>query len=76
MPRPVHPNKEIEAVVAEAESKGWRLVISKGHSWGKLFCPFTDRTGCMWPVWSTPKSPESFAKQLRQKVAKCAHVED
>lgn len=75
MARPVHPNKEIEAAVAEAESAGWRLVISKGHAWGKLYCPFAGREGCWWSVWSTPKNPENFAKQLRRQVAKCAHVE-
>lgn len=76
MARPTHPNKEIEAAITEAECKGWRLVISQGHAWGKLYCPHADRRGCLWSVWSTPKNPENFAKQLRKKVAKCVHVED
>lgn len=75
MARPSHPIKEIEAVIAEAEEKGWRVVISHGHAWGKLYCPFASRDGCWWSVWSTPKNPENFAQKLRRLVAKCAHME-
>jgi hypothetical protein len=75
MARPAHPNKEIEAVVAEAEASGWRVVISNGHSWAKLYCPFAERMGCIVPVWSTPKNAGNFAKMLRKKVAKCSHQE-
>ena len=32
MPRPIHPNKEIEAAVAEALTMGWRYVHSNGHA--------------------------------------------
>ena len=76
MARPVHPDKEIEAVVAEAENNGWRVVISKGHSWAKLFCPLAERSGCIVPVWSTPKNAGNFAKMLRAKVAKCGHQDN
>jgi hypothetical protein len=32
--RPSHPNKEIEEAVANAESQGWRVNMSKkGHCW-------------------------------------------
>ena len=76
MARPVHPNKEIEAVVDEAERLGWRVIKSAGHAWGKLFCPFAGREGCILVVWSTPKNPENFAKKLMRLVAKCAHQEN
>jgi hypothetical protein len=34
MARPRHPNKEIEAAVAHAETLGWRVVPISGHAWG------------------------------------------
>jgi hypothetical protein len=40
--RSKHPNKEIEAAVQHAEGKGWRVTSSKGHAWGKMYCPFND----------------------------------
>ena len=76
MARPLHPDKDIEAVVDEAERNGWRFVESGGNSWGKLFCPFAGRQGCIVVVWSTPKNPGNFAKKLRRQVGKCAHNED
>jgi hypothetical protein len=71
--RPCHPNKHVEAAVVYAESKGWRVEMSKGHAWGKLFCPLADPSGCRMSVWSTPRSPENHAKQIRGKVDKCPH---
>ena len=73
--RPEHPNKEIEAAVAYAESIGWRFVKTKGHGWGRLLCTKHDRDGCMVSVWSTPKNPENHAKAVRRVVDRCPHVE-
>jgi len=54
MPRPIHPDKDIEAAVTFAESKGWRHVHCNGHAWGRLFCRLGQRGGCRISVWSTP----------------------
>lgn len=76
MSRREHPNKEIDAVVEEAVRSGWTLSISKkGHAWGQLFCEFKSRGGCILRVWSTPRNPEAFAKDLRRRIAKCSHDE-
>src|SRR3954468_16239711 len=40
--RPRHPNKEIEAALAYAEGRGWRIVRLRGHAWGKMMCPWND----------------------------------
>lgn len=32
MPR--HPNKEIEAALSYARTKGWTVIKPKGHCWG------------------------------------------
>jgi hypothetical protein len=59
MASPRHPNKEIEAAVAHAEALGWRVVPISGHAWGRLYCPWADRDGCMVSVWSTPRNAEN-----------------
>jgi hypothetical protein len=72
--RPSHPNKHIEEAVAYAESKGWRVNMSKkGHCWATLLCPQEDRDGCRMIVYSTPRNPENHAKQIRRKVDRCPH---
>jgi hypothetical protein len=74
MSRPRHPNKHIEAVVQYAESVGWRVSLSNGHAWGHILCPHTARDGCMLSVWSTPRSAENHARQLRREIDRCPHT--
>lgn len=69
--RPRHPNKEIEAAVAFAETHDWRWKKGKGHCWGRLLCPYEDRDGCRISVWSTPKSPANHARDIKALVNKC-----
>ena len=71
MPRPVHPNSDIEEAVKLAEDKGWRYVRSHGHAWGRLFCPSGQRGGCIISVWSTPRNPFDHARQIRRRIEKC-----
>ncbi|THV40525.1 hypothetical protein FAB82_14745 [Glycomyces buryatensis] len=72
MPR--HPNKHIRAAIEYMEEKGWKIETSGGHAWGRAFCP-GGGTGCRPPrsIWSTPRSPEDFAKQLRKVADECPH---
>ncbi|MFJ4155934.1 hypothetical protein ACIPZF_14220 [Pseudomonas sp. NPDC089752] len=77
MSRPSHARKEVEQALRHAESQGWRVVAGGGHCWGKLYCPFNDadcRCGehCITSIWSTPKNPGNFARQLRRVVDNCA----
>jgi hypothetical protein len=74
--RPSHPNKEIEATVAYAEEHGWVWSKVRGHAWGKLYCAHHDREGCKLFVWSTPRSPQNHAKQLRRDIDRCPHKEE
>lgn len=37
--RPRHPKPVIEKTVQYAEQIGWRVVLSSGHAWGRLYCP-------------------------------------
>lgn len=71
-----HPSKVIEQAVAHAEASGWQVEKSRGHAWGRLFCPHNDsdcRCGefCITSVWSTPRNPEAHARQIRRVVDKC-----
>jgi hypothetical protein len=69
-----HPNKEIESAVRYAERLGWRFEHSTGHGWGRLFCPFATREGCIISVWSTPRGPQNHARRIRAKVDSCPHA--
>lgn len=76
MTRAKHPNKDVESAVAHAEAEGWRVDIGGAHAWGKMYCPYNDeecRCGihCITSIWSTPKNPGNFAKQLRRVVDNC-----
>ena len=73
-----HPNKEIQAALKYAESKGWLIQVGGSHAWGKILCPYNDkvcRCGefCMVSVWSTPKNPTNHAKQIRRVIDNCIH---
>jgi hypothetical protein len=68
-----HPKPAVEAAVQELEDAGWRVVSGSGHAWGKAYCPQADRTGCIVVIWSTPRTPEAHADQIRRKLRKCTH---
>jgi len=74
MSRPRHPNKHIEQAVARAEALGWRVELSNGHTWGRLFCPMSTRAGCIVAVYSTPRVPENHASRIGKLVESCAHA--
>jgi hypothetical protein len=76
MGRPRHPNKHIEAAVRYAESRGWRVTISGGHAWGRIFCPLPTRQGCKKSVWSTPRNPQAHARDIHRTVDDCPHLEN
>lgn len=73
MTRPRHPEKEVEAVVAYAESKGWRW--QAGAHWARMFCPRANRDGCRVSVFGTPRDAGDHAKDLRRQVDRCPHFQ-
>ena len=70
-----HPNKHIREAVEYALDRGWRLEKSgkSSHTWGKLLCPSAARGGCIRRVYSTPRSPEQHADQIRKEIDACGH---
>ncbi|MCC7476768.1 MAG: hypothetical protein IT425_15365 [Pirellulales bacterium] len=73
MARSRHPDKHIEKAVSYAEDLGWVAELSNGHIWGKLYCPERSRDGCIVFVYSTPRSRETHARQLRREIDLCPH---
>ncbi|MEW9679643.1 hypothetical protein [Pseudomonas sp. TE50-2] len=76
MVRPLHPNKEVEQSLTHAEARGWKVTVRGGHCWGRIYCPNNDRECrcgefCITSVWSTPRNPGTFARQLRRIVDNC-----
>ena len=75
-----HPNKVVERAVRYAEEAGWQVTSAgkSAHAWGILKCPSNDadcRCGkfCRNSIWSTPRTPESHARQVRQWVDNCIY---
>ncbi|MDT0178142.1 hypothetical protein Q9R34_19140 [Enterobacter sp. BRE11] len=70
-----HPNKHIQAAIAYAISKGWVWVPpgDSAHCFCKLRCgnPEDEHRDHRMSVWSTPKSPETHAKQIRRMADRC-----
>jgi hypothetical protein len=60
-----HPHKEIEKALQGAEQAGFAVVeVMKGHVWGRVVAPNRQEL----TVWSTPRSPETMAKRVREFV--------
>ena len=74
MARSRHPNKEIQAALEYAASRGWHIEKSKrGHNWGRILCPHGGRDGCLKFVYSTPRNPGRHAQDIREVVDDCPH---
>lgn len=64
-----HPHKEIAKALKGAADAGFEIVeVHKGQVWGKIVAP----NGQELKVWSTPRSPETMAKRIREFVRKNA----
>ena len=77
--RRCHHEAQIEAALAYAETRGWRVEPSgaHAHAWGKMYCPNVDpdcRCGefCITSIWGTPRRPEDHAKRIRRVVDGCS----
>ena len=70
-----HPNKHIREALDYAENCGWTVRKSAGrtHAWGTIYCPFGHQN-CWMAVYSTPRSPENHARDIRRKVNRCPEV--
>ena len=70
-----HPNKHIREAIRYAQSQGWTVTKAgpRAHIWGTLLCPRHTREGCRVRVMSTPRNPESHARDIRRYVDRCSH---
>ncbi len=74
MPTWTHSKKEVRRALDEAAAAGLLVKEStgRGHSWGTIQCPHNDCLGRM-SVWSTPRSQEDHADQIRRFIRRHAH---
>ena len=66
-----HSKKEVADAIDYALEHGWRVEKGKGgsgHPWGTLYCPCGRHKAF---VHSSPRKPETHAKQIRKKVNMC-----
>jgi hypothetical protein len=56
--------KELEAVLKEAETKGWR--VEKGKKYFKMWCP----CGSCWKTVKLTPSLSDYERNLRAKLAR------
>jgi hypothetical protein len=64
-----HPHKEVNQALKSAERAGCEVIeVHKGHVWGRVVVP----SGQELKVWSTPRSPETMAKRIREFVRRHA----
>jgi hypothetical protein len=61
--RPRHKTKEFEAVLKEAEQKGWRVTLG-GNGHYKMYCPCPLK--CKKTMPSTPSDPNCLKNLLGQ----------
>jgi len=81
MTRSRHPDKDIERALRYAEDAEWRVEPGGSYAWGKMYCPRNSkdcRCGvfCITSIWTTPKSPGNFAKQIHRVVDNCTEMDD
>lgn len=70
-----HPNKEIQAAIDFAISKGWRIIKagSSAHAFCRIYCPENNRNGCKLSIYSTPRSAKNHARLIVRRVNDCPH---
>jgi hypothetical protein len=70
-----HSKKQIRGALDEALAVGLKVLptTARGHSWGYIDC--LDCTGRFY-VWSTPKSADVHARQIRQFIKRHSHPEE
>jgi hypothetical protein len=64
--RPRHPGKELEAVLQEAERKGWR--ITKGSKYYMMWCPCPGKHKKTVRVTPHSNYPKNLLGELRRKT--------
>jgi hypothetical protein len=73
-----HPNKDVNKAVQHALEKGWTIKAASGHAWAIIRYPKNKPECscgmfCQISVWSTPRNPGNFAKQLKRSVDGCIY---
>lgn len=72
---PGHSNKHIREAIRYTEANGWTVQKAgpRAHIWRTLWCPLRERDGYRVRVMSTPRNPESHARDIRREIDQCPH---
>ena len=72
---PDHQKSWFQESLIFVRSSGWHLKKFTGHTWGKVYCqrPTENLTPCAFIVFSTGRSGENAAMEMRKQVTKCPH---
>ena len=75
MPGWSHSKKDVREALDAAVAGGFKVedTSTHGHSWGWVRCAVC---GQKFSVWSTPKSPGTHARQIRQFVRRHGHEDE
>jgi hypothetical protein len=76
MTRWSHSKADVRDALDDAEAEAFVVMPTPdnhGHSWGYIDCPKCDQR---FYVNSTPKSPTSHAKRIRQFIRRHQHPQD
>lgn len=69
-----HSKKQVRDALDEAHAADFGIyATSAGHRWGYVEC---GKCGQHFSVWSTPRSADNHAKQIRRFVKKHSHEDD
>jgi hypothetical protein len=67
---PRHAKSVIEAALSNARTQGWIADYPGSHAWGIIYCPH-GHSQCRMSVFSTPRVPETHAREIHRRVSKC-----
>jgi hypothetical protein len=72
---PDHEEPAIHEALKAARKAGWHMRQTLGHGYGRVFCRRVDRGGdaCKVIIDTTPRNPESRAKDVLRQVRDCHH---
>lgn len=69
-----HSKKQVRKALDEAHKAGFDVKeTTAGHRWGYVRCTECGQT---FSVWSTPRSADNHAKQIRRFIANHSHTEE
>ena len=69
-----HPKQGVKSALVAAEKAGWTVMpVSSGHRWGVMRCGTDSYSEYQMSIWTTPRSINPHAGQIRRFIGRCPH---